>query len=100
VHGHSIGRWEGATLVVDTVGYAAHPEGFAFDTPSSAAKHVVERFTLNADRKHLDYEAIVDDAEYFASPVIHRGQWDYRPNQQPSGLPCDRDSASRFATEQ
>jgi hypothetical protein len=99
VHGHSIGRWENGTLVVDTAGYAAHPEGFGFDLPSSAAKHIVERFTLNADRKHIDYEAVFDDAEYLASPVTHRGQWDYRPNQQPSGLPCDRDNASRFATE-
>jgi hypothetical protein len=100
VHGHSIGHWEDGTLVVDTVGYAAHPEGFAFDTPSSAAKHVVERFTLNADRKHLDYEAVVEDAEYLASPITQRAQWDYRPNQQPSGLPCDRAAAGRFATEQ
>jgi hypothetical protein len=100
VQGHSIGHWDGNTLVVDTVGYAAHPEGYAFDLPSSAAKHVVERFTLNADRKHLDYEAVVDDAEYLASPVTHRGQWDYRPDQQPSGLPCDRGTAHRFVTEQ
>ena len=55
LHGHSIGHWEGGTLVVDTVGYAAHPDGFAFDLPSSASKHIVERFTLAADRKHVDY---------------------------------------------
>src|SRR5437660_525555 len=42
--GHSIGYWEGETLVVDTVGFAAHPEGYAFDRPSSATKHLVERF--------------------------------------------------------
>lgn len=97
--GHSIGRWEGNTLVVDTVGYAAHPEGYAFDLPSSAAKHIVERFALSADRRHIDYEAVVEDPEYFAAPVTHRSQWDYRPEQQPSGLPCDLESARRFATE-
>jgi Family of unknown function (DUF6152) len=97
LHGHSIGRWEGGTLVVDTVGYAAHPDGFAFDLPSSASKHLVERFTLAADRKHVDYEAVVEDPEFLAAPVSHRAQWDYRPEQQPSNLPCDTAVAGRFA---
>jgi hypothetical protein len=97
--GHSIGRWEGDTLVVDTVGFTAHPEGYAFDRPSSAAKHIVERFTVSADRRYLDYEAIVEDSEYLAEPVTHRSQWDYRPGQKPSGMPCDPDAARRFATE-
>lgn len=96
--GHSIGHWEGETLVVDTVGFAAHPEGYAFDLPSSAAKHVVERFRLSEDRKHLDYEATVEDPEYLAGPVAHRAQWDYRPELKPSGLPCDPEVARRFAT--
>jgi hypothetical protein len=99
LHGHSIGRWEGGTLVVDTVGYAAHPDGYAFDLPSSASKHVVERFALAADRKHIDYEAVVEDAEYLTAPVSHRAQWDYRPEQGPSNLPCDTAVAGRFAEE-
>jgi hypothetical protein len=96
--GHSVGRWEGDTLVVETVGFTAHPEGYAFDLPSSATKRIVERFTLDADRKHLDYEATVEDPEYLAAPVTHRGQWDYRPEQKPSGLPCEPEVARRFAS--
>ena len=98
--GHSIGRWDGNTLVVDTNGFTAHPEGYAFDLPSSVAKRVTERFTLSADRRHLDYEAIVEDAEYLAVPVTHRSQWDYRPEQKPSGVPCDPEVARRFATDE
>lgn len=97
--GHSIGHWEGNTLVVDTVGYTAHPEGYAFDLPSSVAKHVVERFTLSADRKHLEYEALIEDPEYLAAPVTHRSFWDYRPEQKPSGLPCEPEVARRFMDE-
>ncbi len=100
VLGHSIGHWEGTTLVVDTAGFAAHPEGYAFDLPSSAAKHIVERFALGADGKHIEYTATVEDPEYLSAPVTHRAVWDYRPDQKPSGLPCDPDSAARFATEQ
>jgi hypothetical protein len=98
LQGHSIGRWDGDTLVVDTRGYAAHPEGYAFDLPSSGAKHVVERFTLTPDRKHLEYVAVVEDPEFFAAPITHRSLWDYRPEQKPSGLPCEPDVAARFAT--
>ena len=100
LHGHSIGHWEGDTLVVDTVGYAPHPDGFAFDLPSSAAKHIVERFTLSDDRKHVDYEAIVEDSEYLAGPVTYRSRWDYRPGQAPSNLPCENEVARRFAEEE
>jgi hypothetical protein len=98
LQGHSIGRWEGDVLVVDTRGYAAHPEGHAFDLPSSSRKHVVERFTLTPDRKHMQYDAYVEDPEYFATPLIHRSLWDYRPEQKPSGLPCSPEVAGRFAT--
>lgn len=99
LHGHSIGHWEGETLVVDTTGFAPHPDGYAFDLPSSASKHIVERFTLAADRKHVDYEAFVEDAEYLAEPVSHRSQWDYRPGQRRSNLPCDPEVARRFTEE-
>jgi hypothetical protein len=97
--GHSIGRWEGDTLVVDTVGFSAQPEGYAFDLPSSAAKHVVERFSLSTDRRHLDYEATVEDAEYFTAPVTHRSQWDYRPDLKSANLPCDPEAARRYTTD-
>lgn len=100
LHGHSIGRWEGDTLVVDTIGYAAHPDGYSFDLPSSASKRIVERFTLTADRKHVEYEAVVEDPEYLAASVAHQARWDYRPDQKPSNVPCDRDAAGRFTLEE
>jgi len=99
LHGHSVGHFEGDTLIVDTVGYAAHPDGYAFDLPSSASKHIVERFTLAADRKHIDYEASVDDPEYLAERVTHRSRWDYRPAQQESNVPCDPEAAGRFTED-
>jgi len=100
LHGHSIGHWEADTLVVDTVGFAAHPDGFAFDLPSSPSKHIVERFRLSADRKHIDYEAFVEDPEYLGAPIAHRSQWDYRPEQSPSNLPCEPEVAGRFIEDE
>ncbi len=50
LHGHSIGRWEGETLVIDTIAFEPNPSGIALNVPSSARKHTVERLTLTADR--------------------------------------------------
>jgi hypothetical protein len=96
LNGHSIGHWEGDTLVVDTTLFADHREGLAFGIPSGAGKHVVERFSLAADRRHLDYEATLEDPENLAAPVSFAAQWEYRPELTPTGLACDRDVAQRF----
>jgi hypothetical protein len=96
LHGHSIGHWEGDTLVVDTTHFADHREGLAFGIPSGAGKHVVERFSLNADRKHLDYEAWLEDPEHVVLPVSFSAQWEYQPELTPTGLACDLEVAQRF----
>jgi hypothetical protein len=97
--GHSVGRWDGDVLVVDTVGFAAHPEGMGFEFPSSTAKRIAERFALSEDLRHLDYEITVEDPEYLSAPVAHGAQWAYRPGQRPSGIACDPAVARRFLTE-
>jgi len=94
--GHSTGTWEGAALLVDTVGFTAQAQGMAPAFPSSEAKHVVERFALSDDRKHLEYEATVEDPTYLTMPVTVRSRWDYRPEQAASNEPCDRAVARRY----
>lgn len=96
LHGHSIGRWEGATLVVDTVQFAEHKQGNSMNLPSGRGKHLVERFTLSDDRKHLRYETVLEDPEYLSAPVVYGSEWDYRPDLTPTGLKCDLDVARRF----
>jgi hypothetical protein len=61
--GHSIGRWDGDTLVVDTVGFA--PGIIAGNVANDDKLHVVERFTLDPKTLALrrDYEA--EDPTYF-----------------------------------
>ena len=61
--GHSIGRWDGDTLVVDTIGFS--PGSLAGTVAHSDKLHVVERFTLDPQTFALkrDYEA--DDSVNF-----------------------------------
>jgi hypothetical protein len=66
--GHSIGRWEGDTLVVDTVGFA--PGWLVPPTRSSDQLHIVERFTLDPTAFALKRDWTVEDPVYLATPYI------------------------------
>ena len=64
--GHSIGHWEGNTLVVDTVGFAAGV--LSPPTRSSEQMHIVERFTFDPQKMSLRRDYSVTDPVYLAAP--------------------------------
>ncbi|HET9195688.1 MAG TPA: DUF6152 family protein [Vicinamibacterales bacterium] len=66
--GHSIGRWDGDTLVVDTVGFA--PGTLAGSLPHSSKLHVIERFTLNPATLELTRDIVAEDPEYFVDKYV------------------------------
>jgi hypothetical protein len=98
VQGHSIGRWENGALVVDTARFGPHRLGNGAGLPSGAAKHLVERFALNAEGG-LTYSFEVEDAEYLKERVTGTAQWLYRPDVEYTPTPCSRDNAQRFLAE-
>jgi len=64
--GHSIGHWEGNTLVVDTVGFAAgllNPP-----TRNSEQMRIVERFTFDPQKFSLRRDYSVTDPVHLAAP--------------------------------
>jgi len=99
LQGHSIGRWEGSVLVVDTVGFEPHKEGIGFGLGSSAEKHLVERFSLEPDGRHLRYEATVEDPVYLTEPVRHTSLWAFSPELPFSGVKCDLEVARQYLRE-
>ena len=66
--GHSIGRWDGDTLVVDTVGFL--PGSLAGNLPHSNKLHVVERFTLNPTTLELTRGIVAEDPDYFVDKYV------------------------------
>jgi hypothetical protein len=64
--GHSIGNWEGDTLLVDTIGF--EPGVLSPPTRSSAQLHIVERFSLDTAKMALKREYSVTDPIYLAAP--------------------------------
>jgi hypothetical protein len=99
VQGDSIGRWDGAALVVDTTLFAEHRLGIAAGLPSGARKHLVERFELAPSGAALTYTFTLDDPEYLASTVRGGSTWAYRPDVDYDPLPCDVENARRFLDE-
>jgi hypothetical protein len=67
--GHSIGRWEGDTLVVDTVGFndKSWLSMIRNPYPHTEMMHVVERYT-RSDLGHLELEMVVEDPGAFKKP--------------------------------
>ena len=80
LHGHSVGHWEGDTLVAETTNFKEHPIGLTTTLPGSARKRVTERFRVSPDGKSLIYSGVVEDPVYLTRPVEWSGQWMYRPN--------------------
>jgi hypothetical protein len=96
LHGHSVGRWEGKTLVVETTNFKEHANGLSMALPSSPQKKLVERFALGDDGKTLVYSGVMEDPVYLTKPVEWSGKWEYRPNMVHSNQKCDIEVARRF----
>ncbi len=68
--GHSIGRWEGDTLVIDSVGFN-EKQWLTGSYPNTEQLHLVERIS-RPTLKSLVYEYTVDD------PGAYTGPWSGR----------------------
>src|SRR5262245_5337007 len=66
-YGESIGRYEGDTLVVDTIGVDPRGTIDGFQTPHTDKLHVVERFRLTDGGKTLQVNLHVEDAGAFTT---------------------------------
>jgi hypothetical protein len=65
--GHSIGRWDGDTLVIDTTGYNDKSWLSLTGIPHTEKLHTVERIR-RPDYGHIEVEITMDDPEAFTGP--------------------------------
>ena len=94
--GHSTGRWEGTTLVIETTNFDENAIGNVFSVASGKEKTLLERISLNADGLSASYTFTLTDPEYLAQAVSISYQWNYRPDVSISSEACDLVSARRF----
>jgi hypothetical protein len=66
-YGHSIGHWEGDTLVVDTVGFNERFWMERQGAPHTEQLHLIERFT-RTDFNDIKIELTIDDPGAYTRP--------------------------------
>jgi len=76
--GHAVGKWEGDTLVVDTVGFNDKTWLDIFGHPHSDKMHVVERFQRK-DLGHLEIEITIDDPGAYKKPFTMKRATELAP---------------------
>ncbi len=99
LHGHSIGRWEGDVLVIDTTHFADNIDGSLFGIPSGAQKHLVERIALTEAGTRLSISFVLEDPEYLQGPATGEIVQDHVPNETFTPATCDLESARRWMAE-
>ncbi len=85
--GHSVGRWDGETLVVKT----SHVNWPYFDgsgIPLSEGAAFDERFTVSADGKRLNYTLLITDPETFTEPLLLDRFWLWIPGMKVEPYDC------------
>jgi len=92
-YGHATGKWDGDTLVIDTVGF--NDQGWIGIYPITEMLHVTERYHRR-DLAHLDIEITIDDPGTFKLPWKLIMVWDLAPKEEIQEYVCDdhnRDAA-------
>jgi hypothetical protein len=83
--GHSIGHWEGRSLVIETVGMAGPPQG-----------KILERLSLADDGRQLRYEITLDFPGWLTEPTTRTELWEHRPDLEPTSAVCDPENAREY----
>ncbi len=86
--GYSVGRWEGDTLVVDTVG--VHEKTWLDDSghPHSDAMHIIERFR-RIDFGHMAVQITIDDPKAYTRPWTVSFGWELMPDTELLDWVCE-----------
>jgi len=78
--GHSIAKWEGDTLVVDTVGF--NDKSWIGDAlPHTEMLHIVERYR-RPDLAHLAIDVTIEDPGTFVKPWNLHMTWELAPGEE------------------
>jgi hypothetical protein len=91
--GHSIGKWDGDTLVVDTIGY--NDKSWIGIFPHSEMLHVIERIR-RPDFGHLDIRVTLEDPGAFATPWHQTLNWELAPAEEVVAYVCENNKAEHL----
>jgi hypothetical protein len=84
--GHSVGHWEGDTLLQDTVGF--NDRSWLRVFPHTEMLHVIQRYR-RPDLGHLEKEIIIEDPGAFRKLWKIRDVWDLAPGEEIAEYICN-----------
>jgi len=86
--GNSTGRWDGDTLVVDSIGFNDKTKLDTAGHPHSDRLHTIERFT-RTDETHMTYEITIDDPKMYTQPWKNTRIFTLRPDWEIMEYSCE-----------
>ena len=89
--GNSVARWEGDTLVIDTIAFNGKTRVDTIGHPVSDRLHTIERFKRR-DLGHIDYVITIDDPKTYARPWDSVRVWTLRPDWQIMEYSCEENN--------
>jgi len=89
--GHSVGRWEGDTLVIDVVGFNEGTWLDYFGHPHTDMLHIVEKFS-RPNKNTLHYEALIDDPGAYTKPFTVAWDIPWRANADLAEYICQENN--------
>jgi hypothetical protein len=93
--GDTIGKWDGDTLVVDTIGFNGRTRLDTIGHPHSAKMHVIERYT-RTDLGHIAYEITIDDPVTYTKPWKNTRTFTLRPDWEIMEYSCEENNKDFF----
>ena len=92
-YGHSTGKWEGDTLVVDTVGYNDLFWFGANKLPHTTQLHTIERFT-RTDLNTLSWDITIIDPGSYAKPFTVQTRARFEPTWELMEYICQENNTN------
>src|ERR1700680_404037 len=89
--GHSIGKWDGDTLVVDTAGFNEKTMVDTIGHPHGDALHVIERFT-RTDAAHIAYDITIEDPKAYTKPWKNVRTFTLQPDWELMEYVCEENN--------
>ncbi len=95
--GYSVGRWEGDTLVVTTIGFNDQGWLDVGGTPQTESLKLTERFR-RTDFGHMEYEVTFEDPKVFTRPATARVSKRYMADTEILEDFCENEKDSQHLT--
>ena len=90
-YGNSIGRYEGDTLVIDSIGFNEKTRIDTIGHPHSDQLHVVQRYTRNANDT-IAFEITLEDPKAYSKPFTNRRTFKLRRDWELMEYSCEENN--------